>query len=230
MTKRTLLWAGLFAMLWSLPLYTTSAFQSCTDATVTDETQLATAIDSYNQFCGDGQAMTITVDGTITLSALLPTIDNATTAQLTIQGGTLDGANTYRILYIQNGDVTVRTMTLQNSGPSTVNNQIVGAINNRDFVTVAKSTFKSNDVAIFNSSFNGSSIATVTDSVFEENGFYGAGGAIFTSQGMLTVSRSLFRNNFAGLGGAIYGGPLVVDNSTFTANSASNDGGAIYAA
>ncbi len=101
-----------------LALYLQATYQN---TTITTPAQLDTTIQDYNTNCGNGDIKTVTVDGLLPLNSALTTINNATTAQLIIQGDgndTLDGTNTVRLLNIDNGNVTVNNMTLQNGSAS----------------------------------------------------------------------------------------------------------------
>jgi predicted outer membrane repeat protein len=74
---------------------------------------------------------------------------------------------------------------------------------------------------------------TATGFDFGGHHFAGEGGGLFNaSDSTTTVRDSLFSGNFAELGGAIYNnapyGVLVVRGSTFSGNSASDSGGAVY--
>jgi len=61
------------------------------------------------------------------------------------------------------------------------------------------------------------------------NGWTLEGGAIYNSQGTLTINNSTLTENNADYGGAIYNfGTLTINQSTLTENTAVYDGGAIY--
>ncbi len=95
-------------------------------------------------------------------------------------------------------------------------------------------------------SMSGGGILTVTDSTFSgniasKNSGFGGGGAIYYDNGGTTdsvsITGSTFTNNVAsnpnGVGGAIFlaggsGSAFTVENNTFTGNSATDHGGAIY--
>lgn len=80
--------------------------------------------------------------------------------------------------------------------------------------------------AVFNEGY-----LTVDHGTFENNGAGTAGGAI-NNRGSLTVTQSAFVNNYTAYpgGGAIrhQAGSLWIDQSSFTGNSSTNNGGAIY--
>ena len=113
-----------------------------------------------------------------------------------------------------------------------------GAIyNSDDTLTVNNSTFIGNTAKIGDGGaiHNEYGTLNINGSNFTNNtapNDDGYGGAIYNYGGTLTVTGSKFIGNIAGTdnsGGAIYNGyNLTVNNSTFTGNTATNDGGAIY--
>ena len=154
-------------------------------------------------------------------------------------------------------EVTLRNINLNrgNAGAEPFGGAILVNANTRlilDQVTISNSlasvaggaiaTFAGVTLDINNSRFlsnlaaNGGAIATravatVTGSSFiNNNASGGEGGAIQSYEQNLIISRSNFSLNSARLGGAIFKGNAVLDfqNSNFTANSSSEDGGAIY--
>lgn len=149
---------------------------------------------------------------TITLTAALPGIFD--TDGLTIMGGgdiTVDGADTYQIFYAA-APLTLFGLTVAHGKAVTGGAAIVVG-----HLTIVDSSFVNNRTA------GSDSIAS-------------GGGAIFNSQGTLTISGSTFSgNSTVAQGGAIYvcGGTTDITNSTFSANSAAggtagNRGGAIF--
>ncbi len=77
---------------------------------------------------------------------------------------------------------------------------------------------------------NASAVLSVSDTVFENNSSpNGCGGAVYVSNGSGTISNTIFRNNDAKNGGAIYNaGTLLLDGVSFSGNTATNSGSAIY--
>src|SRR5262245_17198140 len=72
---------------------------------------------------------------------------------------------------------------------------------------------------------------TFQDTVFTGNTNIGTGGAVYSANGTLTVSRSAFINNSGtGAGGAIRtaASALTITDSTFSGNNAGGSGGAVY--
>ena len=142
-------------------------------------------------------------------------------------------------LVIQNGSFPSGA-GIYNNGTLTVNNSIFsgntasiggGAIQNSGSLTVNNSTFSGNTAsieggAILNLALDGSAI---TNSIFTGN--ISGNGAGVENYGPLTVNNSTFSDNTAsGEGGAILNdssGASTVTNSTFGSNSA-NAGGGIY--
>ena len=110
---------------------------------------------------------------------------------------------------------------------------------------IKNTSFKANSAtedggAIYNDAFNGISSPEIFNSSFEGNtadpeGVNGDGGAICSDSGngMLTspvIARSTFTDNTASRnGGAIFvDGESKITNSTFVGNTADSDGGAVY--
>jgi hypothetical protein len=73
---------------------------------------------------------------------------------------------------------------------------------------------------------------TVSNVTFNNGNPESDGGAIFTSDASLTITNSTFTNNVGGDGGAIAVegglGTVIITGSTFSANTASTDGGALH--
>jgi predicted outer membrane repeat protein len=202
---------------------------TCTDVTVTSFAQLSAAITDYNTNCIAGDTKTVTVSvpvtDTITYTGTLPTISNATNATLTIQDGTLNGVDTYLLLTITNGNVTLNNMDLLD-GDST--GAYSGGINNAGTLTIINSRFTGNRSNGNGGAIYNSGIATVTGSTFTNNTVSAGGGAI-SNHNQLIVSNSTFTGGIAGSGGAIYSQfSLQVSNSTFSNNQAAFGGGAIH--
>ena len=128
-----------------------------------------------------------------------------TATACTISGNTAAGAG---------GILNVGSATIQQG--STLSHNVAGdagAIYNAGALTVSNSTLDDNTATGFNF-----------------GGFHapGAGGGI-DNRATLTVRDSLFSNNAADIGGAIYNlTTLDVHGSTFTSNTAADSGGAIY--
>lgn len=209
----------------------------CTGATISTFSEFNAALSLYNNNCGDGETLTITVDGTITLGSAPSDIDNSTTAILEIVGDDaatdiLDGANSFRILEITDGNVTLDTMTLQNGladGAATADDN-GGAITNSGSLTLINSIVTSNQATENGGALWNNGSLSITDSTLSSNSSQ-FGGAIYNGvSGNLTVSNSTFNINSVALGngGAIYNEATVdIFNSTYFANTAGN-GGAIW--
>lgn len=133
-------------------------------------------------------------------------------ANTTIDGGnlvTLDGGAATGLFFVNNGvTFTVSNITLQNAWGASGAGAIAG-IGTTSQIIVTASRFLNN--------------TTNT----------GTGGAAIGSSGSITVTNSVFANNIAGCGGAIWGARAVqVTDSTFSGNQATGGctgyGGAIY--
>jgi predicted outer membrane repeat protein len=124
-----------------------------------------------------------------------------------------------------------------------------GGIDNegRASVTITNNTINDNSATILGGAIYNDSVhsglgarITVNSSTFSGNSAVRYGGAIVNdcadikSLAALTVNQSLFNNNSAGFGGGIYSDSLfgdaevTLDDSTFSDNSASQSGGAVY--
>jgi predicted outer membrane repeat protein len=114
-----------------------------------------------------------------------------------------------------------------------------GAIYNKGNLTVVNNTFTNNSAGWYGGAIYSTGNLTVTDSTFSDNCvtlqeggisnsvFFPSGGAIHNLNGYLVVFNSIFNNNKAFYGGAIYNqNYLFVICSTFNGNIAS--GGAIF--
>ncbi|GEM_PF-4454426 len=181
--------------------YTIQDDDLCNDAIVTNETELATAITNFNSSCADGDVMNVTVDGTIGLTTAQPPVNNATSAQLNISGGTLDGGLAHQLLNIADGQVTLDEMTMQR-----------GNATNGGAIAVG-------DTLI------------VTNSIFTDNQSITNGGAIYaTTNQNIEIRNSAFSTNTSGSGGAVSvsgSGSLLIETTTFTDNIGTGISGAL---
>ena len=204
-------------------------------------TELNQAIGCYNAAPAGDYAISITQDITLITATVPITNPVATSLQINGNGQTIDGADAHRIFTILDGDVTVDNLTMQHGRDT--NNTCHGTTNcggaiyigDNPVVTVMASLLQNNGVG--DSGFDGeggaissSGSLTVRDSMFISN-TAGTGGAIWVSSHSPTISGSTFYDNRASSGGALLigfniGGLIV--NSTFSGNSATNSGGAIY--
>jgi predicted outer membrane repeat protein len=66
----------------------------------------------------------------------------------------------------------------------------------------------------------------VVNCTFTDNSAHSGGGAIYNAGSTLTIGGSTFSGNTANQGGAIYSGFSIINDCTFSANSAANGGGA----
>ncbi|MDY3559753.1 YDG domain-containing protein [Gemmata sp. JC673] len=188
--------------------------------------------------------------GTIVLSRGQLTLTDA--AQTTIDGGagggTLDGNNASRVLFVDTGaSAALNHLTITrgwadnsdgggiyNQGTLTVSASTItnngayfgGGISNWGTLTVTGSTV-ANNVGNFGGGIYNSGSATVTASTIANNSASNAGGGIHLLGGTLTVSASTIANNSAFAGGGINSldGTLTVSASTITNNGASLGGG-----
>lgn len=192
---------------------------------------------------------------TITLASTLQ-LSNATLGEsIRIQGPaggiTLTGGgaaamfSVFRIL--QGTTVALADLTIANGVAPEAQGDISGggAVFNRGSLTVSGVTFRDNastGAATYGGAIHNEGTLVITGSSFLRNsgkgvandtsgGFStGYGGAITNDAGSATITDTLFENNEADLGGAIYNeATLTIAGCTFTGNVVhSNDGGALY--
>ncbi len=107
-----------------------------------------------------------------------------------------------------------------------------GAIHAGGTLRMSSCTFASNGAGIDGGAIEiagNTNLEDLADLIFSQNTAAGNGGAVEAHASRLTLARSTFEDNEAGLdGGAIHGeGPLAVTSSLFRNNTAATSGGAI---
>ncbi|MBI5032930.1 MAG: hypothetical protein HZB51_20610 [Chloroflexi bacterium] len=154
-----------------------------------------------NANSGDTIDFNLIYPATITLTSGDITISK----DLTINGPgasnlTLSGNNAYRVFFISNKTVTISGLTFTQGKDSG------GAV------------------------YNSSGVVTISNCAFVGNAHTWSGGAIYTYLGSLIVDNSNFTNNSGSSAGAIYSSnsPLTITASTFSGNTSTASGGAIY--
>ncbi|MEM7127825.1 MAG: choice-of-anchor Q domain-containing protein [Chloroflexota bacterium] len=199
--------------------------------------ELNHALTCYNVSSAGSYAISVTQD--ITLITVTVPITNpvATSLQINGNGQTIDGADAHRIFTVLDGDVTINSLTMQRGRDTnhTCNGNTTNCggaiyIGNRAAVTVTASLLQNNRVGGDGGAIYSTSSLTVHDSMFISNTAT-TGGAIWVSSNPPTISGSTFYDNRAVNGGAFLLGfniPALIVNSTFSGNSATNAGGAIY--
>jgi len=197
---------------------------------------------SLRQAISDANSGACTSPITFAISTGAQTINVATTlpaltTNVTVDGSTQPGYSGTPLITLNrtgnpvtfftvNTGVTARIAALMMQGATT------GAITSAGTLTLADCVLQNNlkdqsSAGILN---NGGTL-TVTGSTLRGNqSFNGEGGAIATVSGTTTVRTSLITGNGgqSGAGLSIFGGTLIVDRSTVTANTTANIGGGIY--
>lgn len=104
-----------------------------------------------------------------------------------------------------------------------------GALSNHEKAKISRSNFIGNSTEQDGGAINITNHASISNSMFTDNSAGDEGGAVrITEDSDVKVTHSVFVDNTAEDGGAIYSwGELIVSHSTFTNNSASEEGGAI---
>jgi CSLREA domain-containing protein len=165
--------------------------------------------------------ITFSIGGTITLSSSLPNITDA--AGLTMNGAsavTISGNNAVQVLQVSGGAaLTLQNLVIANGNASLLS----GGLYNSGTATINNSTFSNNRGSDGGGIFNASAAtAMISNSSFSGNSATNLGGAV-ASSGTLTISNSAISGNSADIGGGItsFGGTATVSNSTISGNSAS---------
>ncbi|NWJ48723.1 MAG: hypothetical protein HXX08_22930, partial [Chloroflexi bacterium] len=139
---------------------------------------------------------------------------------------TINGANTYRIFYVNSGI----SLSLTNFNLTGGNATLGGAIdNNSGTVTVTNSTLYGNSAQQQGGAIENFGTVTINNSTLYGNSAVG-GGAIFNWGGVTISNSTLYGNSATNSGGAIdnNSGTVTISNSTLYDNSTTNSGGAIY--
>ncbi len=169
--------------------------------------------------------------GTILLGSALPHIGG----DLTINGSaltskiTIDGANSYKIFYIDPGLIVSMISLIIVHGYDDSGVTPGGGIYNAGTLTVTDSVFSDN-FSQYGGGITNEGILTIANSTFSGNSASFRGGGIMNFTGTLTVTNSTFSGNNAGdTGGGISNDDnLILANITFSGNSANSNGGGIY--
>ena len=175
--------------------------------------------------------ISFSVDGTITLGSVLPSVMPAGGA-LTIDGAghtiTISGNDAVRVFYVASGaSLTLQNLTLTH-GHAEIHDG--GGVENNGTLVVTGCTFSDNVAGYSGGGIANSGTLTVTDTTFTNNGtdYYSGGGIYNQAGGTATITGSSFLVNRAELGGAIHNnGSLTVRDCTFGFNTAGSRGGAI---
>ena len=189
---------------------------SAATITVSNSCTLANAIrsangDSATGGCTAGSgADTINVSGTQLLTADLPAI----TSDITISGGTVDGANSYRPFTVNSGGHLRLTNTTVTKG-SALGGLDGGAIivNGTGALTLTNATVSNSATGI------------------EGEGAGVGGGIYFEGSGGLTVSGSTISGNTSSSGGGLYltgAGAISITSSVISGNSATTQGAGLF--
>jgi Peptidase family C25/Right handed beta helix region len=185
---------------------------------------------------GGTNTITFSVNGTITLTASLPNINN----NLTIDGPgpsllTINGNNTVRVISINTGfTVTFQDLTIANG--RAVNLQGGAIDSNNDTVTLSNCVFDHNFATFDGGAVrNNGGNMTVTGCTFSNNTSAepsGQGGGLKQNGASMTVTNTTFINNSADAGGGFHIGTgttnTTLTNCTFYGNTATF-GGAVEA-
>lgn len=206
------------------------------DIALSDNCNLADAIKAANTDSAVGGCPTgngadvIRLTDNITLEAALPQVNT----EITVEGDSLmiSGDNRFRIFHVEeDGSLSIIGLTLTkgnaDSGGAIYNDRGKVTIHNSNIIANIATSHREEEGggAIYN---NG--VLNITDSNLDANSAQN-GGAIFNNA-TVNIESSSFSGNYADEGGAIWSGifdkRLYISGSSFIANSAKWDGGAIH--
>lgn len=187
---------------------------------------IATATSGSDTIVFDGD-MTITLASSLSLTTSV-TIDASDNAVV------LDGNNAVEVLIVGSpAIVRIIHLTIQHGSSG-----IGGGVLNSGDLTFTNSTFANNAASFDGGAISNGGTLTLIDSTFSHNTVARFGGAIVCSSGSVTAINGTFSNNAApggqvngGKGGAFFnesGCTVTLTNTTFSGNSALNQGGGIY--
>lgn len=183
---------------------------------------------------GEG-ADTVILSGDVTLSEALPPI----TSTITIEGDglSISGDGKFRIFEVDGGSLTIEKLSLADgkSVSDELGDRGGGAIHAKDgTVVINNSNFRNNVTKHYGGAIQlWDANLTISDSSFSGNRAERQGGAIFAFDSRIKIAKSSFTYNRASWGGAInshgnFGGSSwTINNSTFSRNVATGEGGAI---
>ncbi|MEM7116120.1 MAG: choice-of-anchor Q domain-containing protein [Chloroflexota bacterium] len=222
-------------------------------STASNETELNQAIECYNEATTGGY--TVSIQQNITLTGDTTAFNNQMGATLQINGGgyMLDGVDSYRLIRVNNGEITINNWILEDgfvssgspiyveNGSDLILDQVVvqsstgslgGAVQNRGITIIRHSTIDSNTAT-----FRGGGVynfptgsLTIDNSTLSNNQATNGGGGLYGSGFTLNVTNSTISGNQAPTGGGIHtsDGQLALTNSTVSGNTATAAGGGLF--
>ncbi len=175
------------------------AAAQCDSVTATSPDEFDAAVTDYNDNCTDGDQLTITLDGTLSLATSATNPDNASTAVLRIVDGTLQGNGTNRLMRFRDGNIVFERTVLR--GFSSANGGI-GRIDADAVVTLVNTTVTENE-ATSAAAFLNSGTLNIINSTIAGNTRNTNGGAIFNSGGILNLRNSILADTINGTGAVV---------------------------
>ncbi|MCA9979510.1 MAG: hypothetical protein KDD89_01705, partial [Anaerolineales bacterium] len=178
--------------------------------------ELNLAIACYNQQPSGSHTITLTQN--ITATSDVTHINNLT-ATLTLlgEGYTLDGADAYKLLFVDAGVVSIESITLTNGYDNTASGASL-ALESTAVVTISNSVIQNGEsphgAAVYN---NGGQVQLI-DTAVQYNNSYGGGNIHNFNNGQLSVSGGTIYSN-TGVYSGIYNqlGTIAVDGTRFEA-------------
>ena len=127
------------------------------------------------------------------------------------------------------GDLSISDSTFSDNS---ANNWLGGALTNRGDLSISGSNFSDNLAEYYGGAIYNWNELSITNSTFSHNSAKTDGGAVHNKlHGKLRIINSVFSDNysiFSSAGAIANWGELSIGSSTFSGNSAKDDGGAIY--
>ena len=215
-----------------------SVQSSCVTATwaVNDEAELNEAIGCYNSTVSGTYATAFQIEllQDITLTADSMTITNSDSLELAILGSgfTLDGANSYRPISIESGDITIQGITITNGYHENFGGGVY--IEYVDPPFVCGGEFSEECVLIYDDA----PTLLITDSLILSNTAL-VGGGVFNRSASVTIENSEIRDNqatgsdsilYVSGGGGVFNynsSGFRLSNSLLSGNSAVYNGGGL---
>ncbi|MFK7779160.1 MAG: choice-of-anchor Q domain-containing protein, partial [Gimesia sp.] len=163
--------------------------------------------------------------------------DDLTIAGLGADQLTLDGNGDSRIFFVDDGDADI-TINVEINGLTVTNGyaDYGGAILSHENLSLSNSEIYLNEASVSGGGlYHKDGLLSLTNCYFVRNVALQNGGAINALNSSVIINDSIFSNNSAQFGGALFVTALqipmpeiFIQNSTFTENTALNSGGAIY--
>lgn len=178
--------------------------------TVDDAFTLNLAITCYNQEPSGSHTITLTQDITATSDVVHVDNPNATLSLLG-EGYTLDGADAYKLLFVDAGVVAIEAITLTNAYDTTASGASL-ALDGTAVVTISNSIIQNGESPYGAAVYNDGGQLQLIDTTLQYNNSYGSGNIYNFNGGQLSISGGLVYSNTGVISG------ILNENSTLDVN------------